>query len=104
MKKEIKKGEYWIVNYKIKNKNRSYSGPVLVMDIVDNIFSNEKYPDFSCFVADDIPQNYINRFSGSCFRKKDFVRKTSEKEFLKRRKKFLNSIVKKIDKNLERIS
>ncbi len=101
MKKEIKKGEYWIVNYKIKNKNRSYSGPVLVMD---DIFSKERCPEFSCFIADDIPQIYVNHFSGSCFYKKDFVRKTSEKEFLKRRKKFLNSIVKQIDKNLERIS
>ena len=76
--KNIKVGEYWTVKYS------NYQGIVLVMGVY-----GDSSDDYSCFIAKDLPQKWINKFSGSRFCKRDFRKKTTEKAFLKQRASFL---------------
>lgn len=94
---DIKIGEYWIVKYNVKDKDRCYSGPVLVKHY------SSVNKGFSCIVVNNIEDCYANMYSGSLFYTKDFVRISSKKEFLSYRLKYINRMKKKIANQLERV-
>lgn len=92
--KQINPGEYWYVNYKNHNKKRAYKGIVLVK------LKCKYNTGYSCIIAkSDGMKTYVNEYSGSLFVTKDFVKKTTQKNFLLSRAAFLE---KEMNKTLKK--
>lgn len=89
MKKNIKVGEYWLVSYKCRDKNRRYNGIVLVKEDIDPELTSDLKRGWSCICARDFPWPWENSRYDCLFIEKDFLRKSSKIEFLEQRAEFL---------------
>lgn len=84
--------DYWLVDY--RHKTRGYCGVVQVKELVP------QDKGYSCILASDLPQKYVNYLSGALFAEKDFREKMTEKDFIEERIAFLEEQLIKYNKKL----